>query len=104
MGTDITIEVLYGEFANLFGELQNVNYLKDCMPEATVIYTGLYDKPAFTEGRANLVYMGAMTENQQELAIQALKPYKKELEQYFSLPGMQSRSLNSTLRMKMEVE
>ena len=46
MGTDITIEVLYGEFANLFGELQNVNYLKDCMPEATVIYTGLYDKPA----------------------------------------------------------
>ena len=43
MGTDITIEVLYGEFANLFGELQNVNYLKDCMPEATVIYTGLYD-------------------------------------------------------------
>ena len=57
MGTDITIEVLYGEFANLFGELQNVNYLKDCMPEATVIYTGLYDKPAFTEGRANLVYM-----------------------------------------------
>ena len=81
MGTDITIEVLYGEFANLFGELQNVNYLKDCMPEATVIYTGLYDKPAFTEGRANLVYMGAMTENQQELAIQALKPYKKELEE-----------------------
>lgn len=81
------------------------------MPEATVIYTGLYDKPAFTEGRANLVYMGAMTENQQELAIQALKPYKKKnwksksrLEQYFSLPGMQSRSLNSTLRMKMEVE
>ena len=41
MGTDITIEVLYGEFANLFGELQNVNYLKDCMPEATVIYTAI---------------------------------------------------------------
>ena len=54
---------------------------RDCMPEATVIYTGLYDKPAFTEGKANLVYMGAMTENQQELAIQALKPYKKELEE-----------------------
>ena len=27
MGTGIKIEVLYGEFANLFGELQNVNYL-----------------------------------------------------------------------------
>ena len=34
MGTDITIEVLYGEFANLFGELQNVNYLKDCIKRA----------------------------------------------------------------------
>ena len=25
MGTGIKIEVLYGEFANLFGELQNVS-------------------------------------------------------------------------------
>ena len=41
MGTGIKIEVLYGEFANLFGELQNVNYLKSCIPDAEVIYTGL---------------------------------------------------------------
>ena len=27
MGTGSKIEVLYGEFANLFGELQNVNFL-----------------------------------------------------------------------------
>ena len=42
MGTGIKIEVLYGEFANLFGELQNVNYLKSCIPDAEVIYTGLH--------------------------------------------------------------
>mgnify|MGYP003184844404 FL=1 len=52
MGTGIKIEVLYGEFANLFGELQNVNYLKSCIPDAEVIYTGLHDKPAFADGGA----------------------------------------------------
>mgnify|MGYP000263160722 FL=1 len=79
MGTGIKIEVLYGEFANLFGELQNVNYLKSCIPDAEVIYTGLHDKPAFADGGADFVYMGSMTENQQELAIEALTPYKEEL-------------------------
>ena len=53
MGTGIKIEVLYGEFANLFGELQNVNYLKSCIPDAEVIYTGLHDKPAFADGGAD---------------------------------------------------
>lgn len=79
MGTGIKIEVLYGEFANLFGELQNVNYLKSCIPDAEVIYTGLHDKPAFADDGADFVYMGSMTENQQELAIEALTPYKEEL-------------------------
>lgn len=79
MGTGIKIEVLYGEFANLFGELQNVNYLKSCIPDAEVIYTGLHDKPAFADGGADFVYMGSMTENQQELVIEALTPYKEQL-------------------------
>ena len=79
MGTGIKIEVLYGEFANLFGDLQNVNNLKSCIPDAEVIYTGLHDKPAFADGGADFVYMGSMTENQQELAIEALTPYKEEL-------------------------
>lgn len=81
MGTEIRIEVLYGEFANLFGDLQNVNYLKSCIPDAEVIYTGLHDKPAFADGGADFVYMGSMTENQQELVIEALTPYKKQLEE-----------------------
>lgn len=81
MGTEIRIEVLYGEFANLFGDLQNVNYLKSCIPDAEVIYTGLHDKPAFADGGADFVYMGSMTENQQELVIEALTPYRKQLEE-----------------------
>lgn len=109
MGTGIKIEVLYGEFANLFGELQNVNYLKSCIPDAEVIYTGLHDKPAFADGGADFVYMGSMTENQQELAIEALTPYKEELAAQidagtvFYSRVMPWKSWKCTLRMKMEV-
>lgn len=79
MEKEIKIEVLYGEFANLFGELQSINYLKLCIPEARVINTALHDEPAFINGDVDLVYMGAMTEKQQELVIEALTPYKEQL-------------------------
>lgn len=81
MGTEIRIEVLYGEFANLFGELQNIHYLKRCIPDAEIIYTGLNQQPAFVDSNVSMVYMGAMTENQQELVIHALAPYKDKLEE-----------------------
>lgn len=79
MDSELKIEVLYGEFANLFGELQNVNYLKACVPEAEIIYTGLFDQPAFVTEPVHMIYMGAMTENQQEMVIQALLPYKEKI-------------------------
>lgn len=79
MSKNIKIEVLYGEFANLFGELQNINYIKDCVPEAEIINTKLHDVPAFVSEDVDMVYMGAMTENQQELVIEALKPYRDKI-------------------------
>lgn len=81
MSSGLRIEVLFGEFANLFGELQNINYLKACVPDAEIIYTGLSDKPTFATEPVNMIYMGAMTENQQELVISALTPYKKKIEE-----------------------
>ncbi len=79
MSREIVIEVLYGEFANLFGDLQNVHYLKDCIENCRVIETSLSDVPAFTAGHVDLVYMGSMTEDQQELALNALRPYREAL-------------------------
>lgn len=81
MSSGLRIEVLFSEFANLFGELQNINYLKECVPDAEIIYTGLSDKPTFATESVNMIYMGAMTENQQELVIAALTPYKKKIEE-----------------------
>ena len=73
----MTIEVLYPEIANLYGELSNVDFLKQS--GATVINTKLRDKPAFTGGGIDMVYMGAMTERSQELAIKALRPYTDDI-------------------------
>ena len=63
------IEVLFPEAANLFGDVWNYRYLKECMPEAELIETALNDEPAFVNGDVDLIYMGAMTERAQELAI-----------------------------------
>lgn len=81
MNSGLKIEVLYGEFANLFGELQNINYLKACVPDAEIRYTGLFDRPAFATELVHMVYMGAMTENQQKMAILALLPYKEKIQE-----------------------
>lgn len=76
----IKIEVLYPEYANLFGDLMNIHYLEKCIPNVQIIYTSLNDIPAFTKETLSLIYMGPMTEHQQELVIQALSPYREQLQ------------------------
>ena len=78
--SEIKIEVLYPEYANLFGDLMNIHYLEKCIPDARIIYTGLNDIPAFTKEDVSMIYMGPMTEHQQELVIQALFPYKEQIQ------------------------
>lgn len=73
------IEVLYSELCNLFGDSANIKYLEKCLPKARFIYTGIEDVPAFTHEKVNLIYMGPMSENTQELVISKLSKYKKEI-------------------------
>lgn len=75
------IEVLFPEAANLFGDVWNYRYLKECMPEAELIETALNDEPAFVNGDVDLIYMGAMTERAQELAIKKLMPYRERIKE-----------------------
>ena len=74
------IEVLFPEFANLFGDCWNHRYLKECLPEAEFIYTSYRDEPRFVSDNVQLVYMGAMTESQQELVIEKLLPYRDRIQ------------------------
>ena len=73
------IEVLFPEFANLFGDCWNWKYLSRCMPEAEFIETGYNDEPRFASEKVDMMIMGAMTEHGQELAIKKLMPYRDRL-------------------------
>ena len=70
------IEVLFPEFATLFGDCWNWRYLARCLPEAEMIETGYGDEPHFVSEKVDMIIMGAMTEHQQELVIEKLMPYR----------------------------
>ena len=75
------IEVLYPEICNLYGDLFNIKYLKDCIPDAEIINTELNDEPLFAREMPDLIYMGTTTERGQVLAIQALLKYKERIKE-----------------------
>ena len=73
------IEVLYPEIANLYGDLENIDYLKKSYPEIEISKTHLNDEPLFVSEKPDLVYMGTMTESAQLLVIEKLRAYKDAL-------------------------
>ena len=76
------IEILYGEICNLYADIENVNYLKKCIPDASFINTNINEKPYFVDHNdINLIYLGSMTENMQELVIKNLEDYKDRIEE-----------------------
>lgn len=77
----IRIETLFPEIANLYGDHANIRYLQLCVPQAEYISDALADEPAFASVSPSMIYMGPMTEHQQELVIDKLRPYKKRIEE-----------------------
>lgn len=73
------IEILFPAFANLYGEKAAVQYLTQCLPDAEFIYTELTDTPAFASGSVDMIFIGSMTESQQELVIEKLLPYRQRI-------------------------
>ncbi len=73
------IEILYPSCANLYGEATAVTYMRQCLPEAEFVLTELNDVPAFASEKVDMVFMGGMTEDTQELVIEKLLPYKDRI-------------------------
>lgn len=73
------IEVLFPEYANLFGDMGNILYLKACLPEAEFIGTAMHDTPRFLSQPIDLIYMGPMSEPAQEKVIARLMPHKEKI-------------------------
>lgn len=74
----MTLEVIYPELCNLYGEMANVRYLKASVPGLQVIETHLGTRPAILDGRADMAYMGAMSERGQELALERMRPLTED--------------------------
>ena len=73
--------MLYPEVCNLFGDISNIKYLKKCLPDAEIIKTEINSEPAFVTQDIDMIYMGPMPENIQEVAIRKLRPYKEKIEE-----------------------
>ena len=72
-------EILFPEVCNLYGDLQNIYYLRRCCPELEVIETDLHSRPRFLDEEVALVYMGSTTEQGLRLAADALRPYAADM-------------------------
>ena len=72
-------EILFSEVCNLYGDLQNIYYLKRCCPELEIVETDLKSRPAFLDGDVTLVFMGSTTEQGLQLAADALRPYREAI-------------------------
>ena len=72
-------EILFPEVCNLYGDLQNIYYLKRCCPELEIVETDLKSRPAFLDGDVTLVFMGSTTEQGLQLAADALRPYREAI-------------------------
>ncbi len=73
------IEVLYPEMCNVFGELANARYLRASAPEAEIVETPNQTAPLFAQEKVDLLYIGAMPESKQRLALSRLMPYRDVL-------------------------
>lgn len=78
---EVVVETLFPEIANLYGDHANIRYLKLCMPEARYVEDALSSEPYFVSHTPDMIYMGPMTERQQELVIEKLKPYRARIEE-----------------------
>ena len=75
----IRIEVLYSDIARLYGDLQNIEYLRKSCADIEVIEDTLWEEPYFVGNTPDLIYLGSTTEKGQEHIIKNLLPYRERL-------------------------
>ena len=75
----MTVEILFGEVCSLYGDSQNITYLKQTLPDATFIETKLVDEPWFLNHEPDLILIGTMSENVQRRVIEKFRPHKARI-------------------------
>ncbi len=75
----MTVEILFSEVCNLFGDGQNIEYLRACLPDAKFVFTTLNDEPFFVKNSPEIIYIGSMSELTQRRVIDKLLPHKERI-------------------------
>lgn len=78
------IEVLFAEICNLYGDPQNVEYLRQTLPDAEIIHTSLDSEPFFAQERPDMIIMGSLSDSMHSFVIQKLGRYKSRIEELIS--------------------
>ena len=81
----IKIEILFPEVANLYGDLENISYLKKCSDEIEVVEDYLTEEPYFANNLPDLIYMGTMSESSQRLVTDKLGKYVERIRELIEL-------------------
>ena len=76
-----TVEHLFPELCNIYGEFYSVEYLKRCNKDIKVIETNHKQEPTFVKNDVDMIYLGCAPERKQEQIIEILKPYKKRIKE-----------------------
>ncbi len=99
----MTVEFLYPELCNLYGDRGNMDYLRRCLT-ADYHETRMGDEPWFVQHEVDLIYLCSMTERGQERIIEALTPYRERLAElmaagkHFLLTGNAMEVFGQTIR------
>lgn len=76
-----TIEFLYPEFANLYADSKNIEYLCKCNKSIKVVYTNVGDEPYFLKNKVDMIYMGSMPDGKIKSCISLLSAYKGKIKE-----------------------
>ncbi len=73
------IEILFGDTCSLYGDSQNITYLKQTLPEGEFIETKLTQEPYFVKHDPDLILIGTMSEKVQRRIIEKFRPYRERI-------------------------
>ena len=73
------VEILFPELCGLYGDKMNMVYLGKCSKKIKFIETNHKEEPYFVKHKVDMVYIGPMTEMNQEKFISLLIKYKNRI-------------------------
>lgn len=77
----MTIEILYKELTNIYGDIGNIKILEKNLPKAKFIYTKINEVPYFVNNKVDMIYMGSFPDEYLDIILKELSKYKSKLKE-----------------------